>query len=215
MGKAANDSIRYETAKVTALSAAAGIPGGFALFASVPADFAQTLAHILRIAQKLAYLYSWPDLFESDSDEMDDATSNLLTLFLGVMFSTHMATEGLAKAAEMIAKQVAKELPKQALTKGVIYPIVKSVAKRLGVEMTKQVFAKGVAKVVPVAGAVISGGVTIATFVPMSRRLKKHLAVSERARARGSDSTSEVATAPWSRTISKIVRAGPGRSRGE
>jgi hypothetical protein len=196
LGKAANDSIRYETAKVTALSAAAGIPGGLALFASVPADFAQTLAHILRIAQKLAYLYSWPDLFESDSDEKDDATSNLLTLFLGVMFSTQMATEGVAKAAEMIAKQVAKELPKQALIKGVIYPRVKSVAKRLGVEMTKQVFAKGVANVTPVAGAVISGGVTIATFVPMSRRPKKHLAVWELARPRGSDSTSEVATAP-------------------
>ena len=58
---------------MTALSAIAGIPGGFALLATVPADTAQYLGHMLRVAQKLAYLYSWPDLFEED-DEPDDAT---------------------------------------------------------------------------------------------------------------------------------------------
>ena len=58
---------------MTALSAIAGIPGGFALLATVPADTAQYLGHMLRVAQKLAYLYRWPDLFEED-DEPDDAT---------------------------------------------------------------------------------------------------------------------------------------------
>lgn len=39
--KIANSVIKYESSKVTALSAAAGIPGGFAAFGTVPADIAQ------------------------------------------------------------------------------------------------------------------------------------------------------------------------------
>lgn len=175
LNKAAADSIKYETAKVTALSAAAGIPGGLAMFGTVPADTVQNFAHVLRIAQKLAYLYSWPDLFSSDGDEMDDATKGVFTLFIGVMFGTQAANNGVAKVADLVANQVLRKLPQQALTKGVIYPVVKKVAVRLGVDMTKQVYAAGVAKLVPVVGAVLSGGLTLATYSAMCMRLKKHL----------------------------------------
>lgn len=60
-------------------------PGFIALPATVPADMAQYFGHMLRIAQKLAYLYSRPDLFSGDSDGVDDATKGVLTLFFGVM----------------------------------------------------------------------------------------------------------------------------------
>ncbi|TFD86958.1 hypothetical protein E3T61_13875 [Cryobacterium lactosi] len=178
---AANDSIGYETAKVTALSAAAGIPGGFAMIGTVPADLAQYFGHVLRIAQKLAYIYSWPNLFADDGegDELDDATEGILTLFVGVMFGLQMAQGGVAKVANMMAAQALKKLPQQALTKGAIYPVVKKVAAYLGVRMTKQIFAGGVAKIIPVLGAVLSGGLTLATFLPMSKRLQKHLATLE------------------------------------
>ncbi|GAB3606751.1 hypothetical protein GCM10027413_21600 [Conyzicola nivalis] len=177
--KAAMDSIKYETAKVTGLSAAAGIPGGFALVGTVPADFAQNFAHVLRIAQKLAYLYSWPNLFAADGEEPDDATKGMLTLFVGVMFGAQAANQGVTAVAGMLAKEALRKLPQQALTKGVIYPIVKEVSKKLGAEMTKLVFAKGMAKVIPIVGAVLNGGVTLATYAPMSLRLKKHLASLE------------------------------------
>lgn len=178
---AANDSIGYETAKVTALSAAAGIPGGFAMIGTVPADLVQYFGHVLRIAQKLAYIYSWPNLFadDGDGDELDDATEGILTLFVGVMFGLQMAQGGVAKVANMMAAQALKKLPQQALTKGVVYPVVKKVAAHLGVKMTKQIFAGGVAKIIPVLGAVLSGGLTLATFLPMSKRLQKHLASLE------------------------------------
>ena len=178
---AAKDSIGYETAKVTALSAAAGIPGGFAMIGMVPADLAQYFGHVLRIAQKLAYIYSWPNLFADDGegDELDDATEGILTLFVGVMFGLQMAQGGVAKVANMMAAQALKKLPQQALTKGVVYPVVKKVAAHLGLKMTKQIFAGGVAKIIPVLGAVLSGGLTLATFLPMSRRLQKHLASLE------------------------------------
>ena len=170
----ANESINYETGKVTAISAAAGIPGGFAMIGTVPADLAQYFAHVLRIAQKLAYLYGWPSLFD-ENGEMDDATKGILTLFIGVMFGVQAAGDAIMKVSERVAEVLVKKLPQKALTKGFIYPVVKKVAAYLGVEMTKEVFAKGVGKVVPVVGGVISGGLTFATFRPMSAKLRNYL----------------------------------------
>ncbi|WP_193510172.1 hypothetical protein [Cryobacterium sp. BB736] len=179
----ANDSIKYETAKATALSTAAGIPGGLAMIGTVPADLVQYFGHVLRVAQKLAYIYSWPDLFMDDGDELDDATEGILTLFVGVMFGVQLAQAGVAKVSTMIAGQVLKKLPQQALTKGAVYPVVKKVAAYLGIRMTKQLFAGGVAKIVPVVGAVFSGGLTLATFLPMSKRLQSHLGSLELTKA--------------------------------
>jgi hypothetical protein len=172
LDRAANDSISFESAKVSAL---AGIPGFMALPATVPADLAQYVGHMLRIVQKLAYLYSWPDLFSSDSDDLDDATKGVLTLFVGVMFGTQSANTAVGKVAGMMSKQVAKKLPQKALTHGVIYPIVKKVAGNLGVRMTTQTFARTVSKAIPLVGAVVSGGLTFATFHPMAKKLKRHL----------------------------------------
>ncbi|NOJ58421.1 hypothetical protein [Arthrobacter sp. 260] len=175
----ANTSIVYETSKVTGLSTIAGIPGGLAMVGTVPADIAQYMGHMLRISQKLAYIYSWPDLFADDGEDIDEATESMLTLFVGVMFGVQIAQGGVARVAGMIAGNVAKKLPQQALTKGVVYPVVKRVAGYIGANMTKKIFASGVAKFIPVVGAVLSGGLTLGTFLPMSKRLQKHLASLE------------------------------------
>ena len=177
--RAADTAINYETGKAAALSAAAGIPGGLAMLGTVPADLVQYVGHMLRISQKLAYLYSWPDLFADNGDDVDEATEGILMLFVGTMFGVQAAQSGLTKLSEMIAAQVVKKLPEKALMKGVIYPIVKKVALRLGAEMNKNIFAGGVAKVIPFVGAVLSGGLTFATFFPMSKRLQRHLASLE------------------------------------
>ena len=120
----ATTSIRYETVKVTGLSTAAGISGGLAIAGTVPADLAQYFGHIIRIAQKLAYIYSWPDLF-ADDEELDEATAGVLTLFIGVMFGVQTAQAGISKVSTMIASQVVKKLPQKALTQGTVYPVVK------------------------------------------------------------------------------------------
>lgn len=179
IAEVANTSIAYETSKVTGLSTIAGIPGGLAMIGTVPADLAQYMGHMLRIAQKLAYIYSWPDLFADDGEDIDEATESMLILFVGVMFGVQIAQGGVARVAGMIAANVAKKLPQQALTKGIIFPIVKKVASHLGVSMTKKLFASSIAKAIPVVGAVLSGGLTLGTFLPMSKRLQKHLASLE------------------------------------
>ena len=174
----ADTSIRFETSKVTGLSTVAGIPGGLAMVGTVPADLVQYMGHVLRIAQKLAYIYSWPDLF-SEREDLDEATKGVLTLFVGVMFGVQIAQGGVTRLAGMIAANVARKLPQRALTKGLVYPIVKQVSKHIGLTMTRRVFANGVAKAIPLVGAVFSGGLTFATFLPMSKRLKRHLASLE------------------------------------
>lgn len=92
------------------------------------------------------------------------------------MFGAQAAADAVGKVAEIVAAAVVRRLPQKALTQGVIYPIVKKVAIYLGVQMTKETFAKGVGKVVPVIGGVVSGGITLATFRPMSAKLRNYLA---------------------------------------
>ena len=173
--KIARSCIDYETTKVTAISFAAGLPGGLAMIGTVPADLAQYFSHILSIAQKLIYLYGWQELFD-ESGQMDDGTANLLTLFVGVMFGVNGAASAITKISEAAAQKAARSLAQKALTKGMIYPVVKKVAAALGIKMTKDIFAKGVSKVIPVIGGFASGAVTYATYKPMAKKLQNHLA---------------------------------------
>lgn len=170
----ATSCINFEAAKVTAISAAAGIPGGLAMAATVPADIAQFFGHVIRILQKLVYLYGWQELFRGE-DGLDDETTNQLTLFIGVMFGVNAANAAISKIAQAAAIKTEKSLVQKALTKGTIYPIVKKVATTIGVKMTKDVFAKGVGKAIPIIGAAVSGGLTFATFKPMTKKLQKYL----------------------------------------
>lgn len=104
----AKSCIRAETTRVTAISAAAGIPGGFAMIGTVPADLAQYFGHILRILQELIYLYGWQEL-SVDSEEMNEETKNLITLFVGIMFGVNGAVNTVNRIAGQVAKQVAKK----------------------------------------------------------------------------------------------------------
>ena len=170
----ANSSIRRETRNVSAISFVAGLPGGFAMAGTIPADLTQWFGHILRILQKLIYLYGWPELFD-DNGGMDDETANLLTLFVGVMFGVAGAANAIAKVADAAAARAAKVIAQKALMKGWIYPIVKKVAGALGIRMTKDIFAKGVSKMIPLLGGVTSAGLTFSTFRPMAVKLRDHL----------------------------------------
>ena len=172
--KIAKDCIDFETNKVTALSIAAGIPGGIAMIGTVPADLVQYFGHVLRITQKLIYLYGWQELFD-ENGQMDDATANLLTLFIGVMFGVNGATGAIVKISESAAQKAANSLAQKALTKGVVYPVVKKVATALGVKITKDVFAKSVSKIIPIIGGMASGTVTYLTYKPMAKELRNHL----------------------------------------
>lgn len=171
----ANAVINAETVKVTALSTAAGIPGGFTMAATIPADLAQFYGFIIRAAQELAYIYGWDEVFTESSD-LDAATESQLILFIGVMSGVGAANKVVTKLfGETAMKAVAKKVASKALTKTWYYPLVKKIAAMLGQKMVKTTFARGVSKSVPILGGAVSGGLTLATFKPMAHRLKTHL----------------------------------------
>lgn len=179
INKVADECINYQTTLVTGLSTAAGIPGGPAVLATIPADTIQYFAHILIITQKLAYLYGWDELIDSNN-QMDDATNNLLTLFIGVMFGVSEASKQLIKLSSLIASNTSKKLMQKTLTKTTVYNVTKKVAKIIGVKLTKQTFSKGVGKIIPVVGGVLSGVLTYASYKPMAKKLKNHLSQLDR-----------------------------------
>ena len=76
----------------------------------------------------------------------------------------------------ILQKLIYKNLVNRALTKGVVYRIVKKGATALGVKMTKDIFARGVSKMIPFMGAFASAGLTFFTFKPMAKQLRKYLA---------------------------------------
>ena len=172
----ADEVIKYERNCVSGISTALGMPGGFAMAATIPADIAQYYGYMLRATQKLMYLYGFPAIdLEEKGQVFDSETMNTLILCLGVMYGTAGANNALKAMAKALATGVEKQLLKKALTKGTIYPIVRSVAKWFGVKMTKQVFAGFFKKAIPVVGGVIGGGLTFATFKPCCDRLKATL----------------------------------------
>jgi len=56
-------SIAWHRAGVTTASFATGIPGGWWIAGTMPADLTQFFWHVSVILQKLAYLHGWPELF--------------------------------------------------------------------------------------------------------------------------------------------------------
>ncbi|MEF2765900.1 MAG: EcsC family protein [Mediterraneibacter sp.] len=174
--KYADEVIKFERNCVTGISAALSAPGGFAMAATIPADIAQYYGYMLRVTQKLLYLYGFPQIDVTEKGrKFDTETLNILTLCLGVMYGVAGANNALKAVAKALGTGVQKQLMKKALTKGTVYPIVKSVAKWFGVKMTKEVFTGFFKHAIPVVGGVIGGGLTYMSFKPCCEKLKQSL----------------------------------------
>ena len=61
--------ILRRTSESSAMSFAAGIPGGLAIAATIPADTLQFFAMSLRMAQELAYLYGAKDFWACEGED--------------------------------------------------------------------------------------------------------------------------------------------------
>ena len=166
--------ILTRTSQSSIASFVAGIPGGFAMAATIPADILQFFGMALKLAQELSYLYGAQDLWV-DGKIDDDRIRNQLILYCGVMFGISSAVSGVRVLSTQISKTALKKLPQIALTKTFWYPIVKKIANLVGVNLTKKTFAQGVSKTVPIIGGVISGSINFASMMPMASRLNETL----------------------------------------
>src|SRR5438046_4904514 len=172
----ATANIKWHRAGVSALSFASGLPGGWWIAGTVPADLIQSFWHVLVIAQKLAYLYGWPELFSEDSElELDDETLLILTVFVGVMLGAESAAKVLGDIAERAAARVLKRLPRETLTKLGLYGLAREVAKRSGIKITEDSFGRYLSRIVPILRGIISGTVTWISFSLITSRLAAHL----------------------------------------
>lgn len=172
----ATANIKWHRAGVSALSFVSGLPGGWWIAGTVPADLTQFSWHVLVILQKLAYLYGWPELFSEDSElELDDESLLILTVFVGAMLGAESAAKVVGDIAERAAGQVLKRLPRETLTKWGLYRLAREVAKRIGIKLTEDSFARYLSRIVPILGGIISGTVTWITFSLMTSRLAAHL----------------------------------------
>ena len=169
-----NKLILQRTSQSSVASFAAGIPGGLAMSATIPADILQVFGMSLRLAQELSYLYGAQDLGR-DGQVDDEKVKNQLLLYCGVMFGVSGAVSGVRVLSTQIAKTTLKKSPQKALTKTFCYPIVKQIGKAIGVKVTKTTVAKGFSKAIPVIGGVISGSINFASMMPMANRLQKTL----------------------------------------
>ncbi|TCI31522.1 bacteriochlorophyll 4-vinyl reductase [Exiguobacterium sp. SL-10] len=168
--KVAKKNIMNQTMKSSSASFAAEFPGGIALAATIPADTAQFFGVALRLAQEIGYLHGYEDFWDEDELDVDRVNGDLI-LFLGVMFGVGGATATIKVLSSQLSKQALKQLPNKALMKTFYYPIIKKVSSFIGVKMTRNTFAKSVSKFIPIAGGVISGGLTYSSMSQMGNRL--------------------------------------------
>ena len=162
------------TSQSSIASFAAGIPGGLAMAATIPADILQFFGMALRLAQELSYLYGADDLWKNGQVD-DEKIKNQLILYCGVMFGVSGAVSGVRVLSTQMAKTALKKIPQKALTKTFWYPIIKKTCSFVGYTLTKKTFASGVSKAIPVIGGVISGTINFASMMPMANRLNETL----------------------------------------
>ena len=99
----ANKLILKRTSQSSLASFAAGIPGGLAMAATIPADVLQFFGMALRLAQELSYLYGAQDLWQNGQVD-DEKVKNQLLLYCGVMFGVSGAVSGVRVLSTQIAK---------------------------------------------------------------------------------------------------------------
>lgn len=166
--------IKEETYRSSAVSFTTGVPGGFSVAATIPADIVQNLAHSLRLAQKLAYIYGVEDLYDANG-KLKEKGKNTLVTYFGVMLGVNSATTAIGLFSKNAPKEIVKLLNNTSVTKTVWYPILKSVLKYFGVKVTKDSLKKGIQKAVPVIGGFVSGGVTYVGLSKSGERLRHRL----------------------------------------
>ncbi|NTQ10790.1 EcsC family protein [Enterococcus faecium] len=174
LDRAANNRIYSIVAQSSTLSFATGLPGGLAMAATISADITQFYGYSLKLAQEISYIYGYEDIWNQQGELTEEAKETLI-LYLGIMLGVSTASSAVRVLSGKLSVQALKKIPQKALTKTIYYPVIKKVLAVFGTKLTKATFAKGVSKVVPVVGGVVSGGLNYFSMKPMATKLKNEL----------------------------------------
>lgn len=177
LDRIASNVINSNVLKSSSISFASGLPGGVAIAATIPADMAQFYGYSLKLAQEISYVYGYQNIW-ANQDELTEDAKNTLILYLGIMFGVSSAGSTIRILSNKLALQALKQLPNKTLTKHLYFTILKKVLAIFGTKLTKATFAKGVSKVIPVVGGVLSGSMNYLSLRPMANKLKDELGKS-------------------------------------
>lgn len=177
LDRIASKVINSNVLKSSSISFLSGLPGGVAIPATITADVVQFYGYSLKLAQEISYVYGYQNIW-ANQDELTEDAKNTLILYLGIMLGVTSAGSTIRILSNKLALQALKQLPNKTLTKHLYFTILKKVLAIFGTKLTKATFAKGVSKVIPVVGGVLSGSVNYLSLKPMANKLKDELSKS-------------------------------------
>lgn len=157
----ADNQIRLRVTQSSAASFIAGMPGGLALAATIPADTLQFFGMTLRMAQEIAYLYGAESFWGADGLVNTYARDELI-LYVGAMYDI----PGAQAAARYLISDNGHQIEDDEWN-----AIVSYIGKEVCRKLTASTATTGIAKLFPVIGGIVSGGATFIQLSPMGNRL--------------------------------------------
>ncbi len=162
--------VQLTVAETGSLSFAAGLPGGLFAAATIPADVIQFYLHEIQLFQKLAYLYGKQQIITPETRK-DELNLLHLTLYFGVAYGAEDAEDALWEYEQTKHRpEFEKQFEQEAVTQVAI-----QIGKWLGVRIAKSLARSGTAKILPLAGGFISGGMSALSMSKSAKRLLKSL----------------------------------------
>lgn len=181
---AANRVIREETVSLTATSAVTSIPKGWFILMTLPVDIAQYYAHMLRLVQKLYYLYGGAELQFQNGRPTEDTAERLMEM-IGVMYGETGAQETIGTITSAVSSRFESKTNGRIRSKIRSLPPVQSATTYINqkIPVTKAI-TSAKKSVIPYGKMLATGVVSFAAFRDMAKRLKIYLTTQPEAKYR-------------------------------
>lgn len=163
--KKINKMIKYEVSKSAAISFVSGIPGGLLGLGTVTADNIQLLAHLIRIIQKMCYIFRMP-IISDDKEEITDAEVDLIFIYMGVMNENKIAIKYLNEIENNHEFQLNDFIIMNELINNIIDKLI-----------FRPTSSMAPAKALPIIGGLINSSFTCASSISMSYTLYKNIKI--------------------------------------
>ena len=177
LDKIADRLIITERKVATASSAGlAIIPGGIGMqVATTLLDTTQYYVILVRLLQKLLYLYGFPQLGIDNGDDtfvIDTATINIFTLCLGSMYGNQEAVRGLRMTAQLFASKTDMFAIRENVNSGEIHELIVKVFNKLSLDVSRDIIAKLISNLLGLVGGLLCGGITFINFDSSFKNIK-------------------------------------------
>ncbi len=151
-------------------------PDGWLMWLLIVVDFIQFQIFVFVILQKMLYIYGCRDLFMAEDASDKNKSMDLMMLIVSVVMIGKSQVMRMAKSAFGLAvKQVIQRFAVRLLTRMAVLNILRQLAKWFGIVLTKEMVISGLSLIVPLVCALISGLISLWLFMPMVKRLHRHL----------------------------------------